>query len=149
MKRTHQKSFSPVPPSWSTKSKRPPIFKANWDTTKSTPLQPITMQSCVVAGWTFTLNVFRFLLTDHVFGSIWLTSGTPLCSLKLTHVNLKGFLPHFKTSTPPLLLSCRVNGEPALRWSGKVCLSFSIQPHPIPPGSTLSAASNFVWGERT
>ena len=58
-----------------------------------------------------------------------------LCAVTdVAHVNFKGFLLHFKKPPSPLLLLiCRMNGESAPRWSGKVCLSFCIQPPPSSP----------------
>lgn len=82
-----------------------------------------------------------------------------LCAVTdVTHVNFKGFLLHFRTpppKPPPLLLICRMNGESAPHWSGKVCLSFCIHPpSPYPPlpcspaACTHSQLQTLFFGER-
>lgn len=54
------------------------------------------------------------------------------------------YLPH-----PPLLLSCRMNGESAPHWSDKVCLWFCIPPHPPhPPQPINSQLQTLFSGER-
>lgn len=79
-----------------------------------------------------------------------------LCAVTdVTHVNFKGFLLHFKASSPPCCCSAGWMGESAPYWSGKVCLSFCIQP-PSSSSSSCPCSSaactlttpDFVLGER-
>lgn len=127
-----RKCFSPVHPSWSIKLKCLPTYKANWDTVINQ--HRCSQSQCRVVllpgEHSLRLNAFRFLL------------NRSYVRVHMAHLWESFVL--FKVDSCPK--SCRMNGEPALRWSGKVCLSFSIQPPPHPPRLyTLNSFQLCFW----